>query len=390
MLRILFTFLIFFFVFFPLRDSQAKTLDVIINEIAWMGTKDSYRNEWIELYNNRDFDINLENWKIISKDKRLNISLKGVIPKNGFFVLERNNDTTIPEIKADLIYNGALNNKGEHLILLDSEGRIIDEVNCSSGWFAGDNSTKQTMERKNPFKKGSDPQNWQSSKKPQGTPKSKNSYLEIITKEQKQNQSPLKYPSNIFINEILPSPEGPDYKNEWIEIFNKNDFEVNLEGWKISDRIGRTTTYILPKNTTIKEKSFLLLRRPATKITLNNSKDTIFLYQPDGRIVDQVTYTNAPRGHSFARIKDKWFWTSNPTPKKPNNFSSFPISTKKESLLGTKISSGDLINKTSKTITHISLNSSSFLSTLTIALGFAFSCGVFFVCLKRKLKKNLI
>src|SRR4030042_7178446 len=33
----------------------------------------------------------------------------------------------------------------------------------------------------------------------------------------------------IIFNEILPSPEGPDETEEWVEIFNKNDFEVYLE-----------------------------------------------------------------------------------------------------------------------------------------------------------------
>ena len=56
------------FFFFSLLISEAKASSVVINEIAWMGTKDSYNNEWIELYNNTNFDINLKDWKIVSKD----------------------------------------------------------------------------------------------------------------------------------------------------------------------------------------------------------------------------------------------------------------------------------------------------------------------------------
>jgi len=93
----------------------------------------------------------------------------------GFFLLERTNDETVSNIKADLIYKGGLNNKGEHLKLINSQGKVVDEIDFSSGWFFGDNKTKRTMERINFSKSGDDSKNWQTSKNPGGTPKSKNS-----------------------------------------------------------------------------------------------------------------------------------------------------------------------------------------------------------------------
>ena len=222
--------------FFFLSISETKASNVVINEIAWMGTKSSYGDEWIELYNNTDNDVNLKGWKIISSDKFLNIPLEGTIPKKGFFLLERSDDLTIPEIKADLIYKGSLNNKGKHLILLNNNGEIEDEINCASGWFAGNNTTKQTMERKNPSQKGNDPTNWQSSRNPQGTPRKRNSFFKKTPQRSNTNKNQnFYYSSNIFINEIMPSPKGPDSKNEWIEIANENKFDVNIENWEITD-----------------------------------------------------------------------------------------------------------------------------------------------------------
>jgi len=159
----------------PQTTFQASPLSVVINEIAWMGTTISYNNEWIELYNNNDFSINLDGWVLKSIDGTPTINLKGEIQGKDFYLLERTDDNTIPEIKANLIYTGSLENEGEYLQLLDNSGRLIDEINCSSGWFAGNNTTKQTMERINSFSSGNDPNNWATSTNPNGTPKAKNS-----------------------------------------------------------------------------------------------------------------------------------------------------------------------------------------------------------------------
>ena len=48
----------------------------------------------------------------------------------------------------------------------------------------------------------------------------------------------------IVINELLPSPAGSDAEEEWIEIFNPNDFEFDISGWKLQDTVGKTKTYI--------------------------------------------------------------------------------------------------------------------------------------------------
>ncbi|MDK1028649.1 MAG: hypothetical protein QGD96_04870, partial [Anaerolineae bacterium] len=37
----------------------ASALDIVISEVAWMGTESDYRDEWIELYNQTSSDIDL-------------------------------------------------------------------------------------------------------------------------------------------------------------------------------------------------------------------------------------------------------------------------------------------------------------------------------------------
>lgn len=159
---------IFSFLLLPFSIQATNPLQAAINEIAWMGSEESFADEWIELYNNTDKTINLEGWILKAVDGTPEISLEGTILAKSFYLLERTNDDTVPSIKADLIYKGSLSNEGERLELVNPQGGIVDEIDCSSKWFAGDNKTKQTMERV-------DSESWQTGRNPGGTPKAKNS-----------------------------------------------------------------------------------------------------------------------------------------------------------------------------------------------------------------------
>lgn len=128
----------------PLAHAHA---DVFINEIAWMGTPSSANAEWIELYNSSASDVVLDGWSLIATDGSPSISLSGTLSGSGYFILERTSDETLPAITAGLVYSGSLSNTGEHLQLKDNLGTIVDDVDASTGWQGGDNTSKQTMQR---------------------------------------------------------------------------------------------------------------------------------------------------------------------------------------------------------------------------------------------------
>jgi len=178
---------------------------VVINEIAWMGTESSYNDEWIELYNPNESPVNLDNWTIRTNDETLRIKLLGVIGAKSYFLLERTDDSTIPEIIADIIYKGGLSNQGKRLSLLDNSGRIIDDIDCSLGWFAGNNENKKTMERIGSYSAdpgqllGSDPNNWKTSQNPGGTAKSENSPNENIVPKKGLNISDKNHKGSKFV-----------------------------------------------------------------------------------------------------------------------------------------------------------------------------------------------
>jgi hypothetical protein len=173
---------------------KLEELDVVINEIAWMGTQADWNDEWIELHNNKAQDINLNDCSVNWGEGTTShsIVLEGRIPSYGYYLLERTASTTITDVLENQIYSGSLKNEGEKIELRDSASNLIDQVDCSEGWFAGDNETKQTMERISPKNPGNNINNWGNNNKETinghdaennpilGTPKAKNSILSSL------------------------------------------------------------------------------------------------------------------------------------------------------------------------------------------------------------------
>ncbi|MEK7653404.1 MAG: lamin tail domain-containing protein [Patescibacteria group bacterium] len=135
--------------------------DVVINELMWMGSSGDSNDEWIELRNMKNYDIDLSNWDIdgaVSGSGHLEIPEGYTIKANGFFLITKNSwDDTAINLIADLPSDEGLTNKsgmsllntGEQLILKDNGGNVIDTAwQDGVAWPAGSNGTvKKSMER---------------------------------------------------------------------------------------------------------------------------------------------------------------------------------------------------------------------------------------------------
>ena len=120
---------------------------VLISEVAWMGTDDNVNAEWIELYND-GAEQDLTGWTLVATDDQPNITLTGSIVANGYALLERTSDDTLPSNTALVVYTGALGNAGETLELRDTSGAVVDRVAGGENWeLGGDNATKDTLQR---------------------------------------------------------------------------------------------------------------------------------------------------------------------------------------------------------------------------------------------------
>ncbi|MEN6368102.1 MAG: PKD domain-containing protein [Thermotogota bacterium] len=126
---------------------------VRINEICWGGSALDPTAEWIELVNATTEVVNLDGWRLVSSDGSPDVLLSGTLlptdpatPDEGYLLLERDSDDAVPDVAADWVYRGALNDRGEILFLYDPLDCLIDTANALpdssevSSWAAGTNA----------------------------------------------------------------------------------------------------------------------------------------------------------------------------------------------------------------------------------------------------------
>jgi hypothetical protein len=298
---------------FLFENFQISPSDIVINE--FVPDPIDGEEEWIELYNNTDKEIDLTGF-YIEEGSGAQTFLSGKIFPKGFFVIEK--------------IKGYLNNSGDIIFLKDPSGRIIDKVTYGN-WDDGD-LTDNAPTTKDPYSiarifdgkdTNEDNLDFKIGKPTKGAP---NQILSIEN-----------FVSGIVINEVLPNPKGDDSEKEFIELKNLNNFDVDLTNWYLQDSSNKKFK-IFSK---IQKNGFLVIFRKDSKITLNNSGDCIKLFQPDGTLADSVCYSGEVlEDVSFARNeKGEFEWTEILTPgkenqiKRPNQKPKAKIFVEKEKIL---------------------------------------------------------
>lgn len=332
---------------------------LIINEVGWMGTKYSYLDEWIELYNPTACTINLSGWVLQSSDSTPNITFttSDSIAARGYFLIAQNGfvfqNVTIDKISNDL----TLNNSGETLYLFGlSGGSPIDTANYNYDyihpWPAGIASSSNTnlayssMERYGQLddSRGA----WITYAGPtttfkdhggnfvHGTPRSANWASTVtITPSPKPTKykSPTPRPptpfAHVVINEFLPRA-GFDWNNdgevniydEFIEIENLGPINVNLQGWKLDNpESPGSSPFMLPAKT-LKPGERAIYYGSQTHILLLDSGGLVRLTNTRGVIVDARSYSAVKYpDQPHCRIPDGegyWRFPCFPTPGMEN------------------------------------------------------------------------
>ncbi len=104
---------------------------------------------------------------------------------------------------------------------------------------------------------------------------------------------------DIKITEVLANPKGTDTGNEWIEIYNNETFEANLENWKIKNS---SKEYII-KDFKIPAKSYEIIKNNEIKFTIKNSNEEITLLNPNNEEISKVEIDKSIEDKSYSLIK---------------------------------------------------------------------------------------
>jgi hypothetical protein len=127
---------------------------------------------------------------------------------------------------------------------------------------------------------------------------------------------------NIFLNEILPNPkDGSD--NEYIEIANGDVEPVDLFGWRVKDS-SESKGYQFKDHVVLNPDEYLAIHRPDSKIALNNSDESVYLYDPKNEIASSVSFDKSIKNSSYNFDGKTWKWSKYLTPGKENKFDSEP------------------------------------------------------------------
>ncbi len=147
---------------------------------------------------------------------------------------------------------------------------------------------------------------------------------------------PLHY---LYINEFQASnystiPDEYGEKDDWFEIYNPNNFPVDIDNYYVTDTLGNKTKYRFSsgsQKTIIPAKGFLLVWADEqksqgilhTNFKLSSAGEELALILPDGKtVVDSIIFSTQLSNHSWGRKHDGdsvWIDFEIPTPNESNH-----------------------------------------------------------------------
>ncbi len=126
------------------------------------------------------------------------------------------------------------------------------------------------------------------------------------------------------LTELLPNVSGSDTGNEFIEIYNPTNYQVDLVGYLLQLGPSYSKNFVLP-SFVLAPNSFASLSDAQTTMTLPNTSASVKLLTPDGQTVDETaTYQDPKDDQSWALFDDSWQYTNQQTAAKINAMSVVP------------------------------------------------------------------
>lgn len=217
---------------------------IVINEINYNSSDEFDTEDWVELYNNSKYDVDLSGWKF----KDSNPEHEFVIPEGtvlapeGYIVLCRDLDAFsefFPEIENAIgDFDFGLSGGGEEIYILNQINAIVDSVvyDDEYPWPTEPDGNGHSLELINPDKDNNLPESWDESVD-HGTPGKVNSIF-VTSVTDHDNAKPLEY--KLYSN--YPNPFNPS---------TLITFQVPAAGvviLKVYDVLGREVKNLLNKH----------------------------------------------------------------------------------------------------------------------------------------------
>jgi len=272
-----------------------------INEIYPAPQSEEY--EWIEIYNFSSSSADLSNY-IFDDDSDFNsdsgsgtkISLSGILLNNSICYWKLSN---------------YLNNTGDQPTLFNKDGDLIDTYSYKNAqigksysripdggeWQINVDPTKVSLSCFDLIPTPTSTLTPTPTLMPTIAPTSTPTVTPEVSSEPTKTptSTPVFY-NNIYISEVMIYPESGN--NEWIELYNDNDFTVFLTDWYIDDLENGGST---PRKFSLEipSKSYKVFNLISS--IFNNSGDNVRLLDQEKNLKDSFEYNSSTQGKTLGR-----------------------------------------------------------------------------------------
>ena len=302
----------------PTPGSRNQTIcisdpPVVINEFMPQPASDWNKDgrvgsddEYIELFNRGNAAVDLGGL-VLGADKRsraYTIPVGTVIAPQGFRVFFRSQTGV------------ELDDVGDTVVVARARcgSGVVDAVEYASS--QPDVSYSRAPDGTGEFTQGFDP-----------TPGSRNQRIRITLNEFMPQPSPVRHTDNL-------ANAATGYIDEYIELYNDNEFSWDLGNWMLNVDIGGMTqsllldsnsTYTIPVGSVIPAHGVLVFFKDLIGLDLPDNHGVIRWLRPDGFVEDEFEYADSQPGVAYGRLPNGTgpFVRTDPSPGESNRFSFF-------------------------------------------------------------------
>lgn len=335
---------------------HAASSSLVISEIQ-TGSATSASTEFVELQNISESPIDINGWLLEYKSATSpntpgawvkHAGVSGTIAPGAYFLVATKSSIA----GAGAVWTDGMASTGGHVRLVDNHGAVIDAVgygnaNSAENTPAALPAAGKSISRALEAGLSVDTDNNLEDFEPASTPSPGKAAAATVSASPTGTLQPSPGPkpaggtstaapaadsdfSAISITELFVDPAAPltDAHDEFIELHNSSDVDVNIAGLKLQCGSNFHDSYTLP-STIVPAGGYTVVYSTATKLALTNSGGSARLMTASGSVVDVTeAYTAAPSGQSWSSFDDGWHWTTTPTAGSANVLTSPVVSPK--------------------------------------------------------------
>lgn len=337
-----------------LAEPLPPSSPILIVEVQ-TGTTTSASEEFIELVNVSDSDVDMSSWRVeyfsaSSADfehPSRNITLHGILSPGDHYLLASTGYLT--DIANDT-FSAGLAKTGGHVRLISAtdttttvhdllgwgtalhplgsaataaaDGQSLQrKIEPSTGEFVNTANNAKDFEAGTPSPQGHVPPPAEEEPAPpaeEPAPEPETQPVDETPEPDPEINGPVL--ASPYITELLPNPAPPatDSDDEFVELYNPNSVQLDLTGYKLQSGASYNHNFTF-NGQTIPAQSYAVFYVSETKLVLVNESGKARLISPDSNVISETDlYEKANDGQVWMWDGALWQWSITPTPGKPN------------------------------------------------------------------------